>query len=90
MSAARPAINVVEKNPYLPQPFVFDAVSGSGNNGSYHTYGFAQFHITGFTFPSGGSAGPGGVLFHRPSEHNPSRQSRRGCLSSEGWPRPGA
>lgn len=37
---------------------LFDAVSGSGNNGSYHLYGFAQFHITGFTFPSGGSAGP--------------------------------
>lgn len=37
---------------------VFDAVSGSGRNGRYHLYGFAQFHITGFTFPSGGSAGP--------------------------------
>jgi Flp pilus assembly protein TadG len=37
---------------------LFDAVSGNGNNGSYHIYGFAQFHITGFTFPSGGSAGP--------------------------------
>ncbi len=37
---------------------LFDAVSGSGNNGNYHVYGFAQFHITGFTFPSGGSEGP--------------------------------
>lgn len=37
---------------------LFDAVSGSGRNGKYHIYGFAQFHITGFTFPSGGTEGP--------------------------------
>jgi hypothetical protein len=36
---------------------VFDGVSGSGGNGSYHVYGFTQFHMTGFTFPSGGSGG---------------------------------
>ena len=36
---------------------IFDAVSGSGSNGSYHVYGFGQFHITGFKFPSGGQGG---------------------------------
>lgn len=36
---------------------LFDGVSGSGSNGSYHIYGFAQLHITGFNFPSGGQGG---------------------------------
>lgn len=36
---------------------LFDNVSNSGTNGSYHVYGFAQFHITGFRFPSGGDGG---------------------------------
>ena len=36
---------------------VFDGVFGVGGNGSYHLYGFTQFHMTGFTFPSGGSGG---------------------------------
>ena len=36
---------------------IFDVVTGNGSNGSYHIYGFGQFHITGFKFPSGGQGG---------------------------------
>ena len=36
---------------------LFDVATGSGSNGSYHIYGFAQFHITGLRFPSGGNGG---------------------------------
>ncbi len=36
---------------------LYDNVSGSGSNGSYRIYGFGQFHLTGFNFPSGGQGG---------------------------------
>lgn len=36
---------------------IFDAVAGTGNNATYHVFGFAQFHVTGFRFPSGGNGG---------------------------------
>ena len=37
---------------------LFDAVGGSGSNGTYHIYGFAQFHLTAYRFPSGSRDGP--------------------------------
>lgn len=29
---------------------VYDGTAGSGNNGTYHVYGFANFHLTGYQF----------------------------------------
>lgn len=39
---------------------LYDDYFGSGSNGSYHLYGFAQFRLTGFRFPtqSGGNTAP--------------------------------
>jgi putative Flp pilus-assembly TadE/G-like protein len=31
---------------------LFDSASGNGSNGTFHIYGFAMFHVTGYTFPS--------------------------------------
>ncbi len=38
---------------------LYDAASGNGSNGTYHLYGFGQFRLTGFRFPtqSGGNSG---------------------------------
>jgi Flp pilus assembly protein TadG len=42
---------------------IFDVVSGNGSGGSYHIYGFAQLHMTGYAFPAGGN---GGVVCNKP------------------------
>jgi hypothetical protein len=36
---------------------VYDSLTGSGNNGKYHIYGFGEFHLTGYRFTSTNSGG---------------------------------
>jgi hypothetical protein len=48
---------LLNKDVYLA---LYDGFSGNGSNGSYHLYGFGQFRLTGFKFPtqSGGNNAP--------------------------------
>jgi hypothetical protein len=45
---------LLDKDILLP---IFDQALGNGANGTFHIYGFAMFHLTGYTFPSSGTGG---------------------------------